>query len=150
MDLMSKDAVILYAEDDPEDVLLVSDAFKIVAPELRLQIVGNGEELLDYLKGSGKYSARDSYPLPSIILLDINMPKMDGSSALAKIRADQDFLTIPICIFTTSAREQDKKEYYQLGVNSIIIKPVSFQRLKEIVMILYQYWFETSLSGWKE
>ncbi len=97
---------------------------------------------MDYLLGRGAYSEPGSAPGPGLILLDLNMPKKDGREALAEIKGDPEFRRIPIVVMTTSKTEEDIYRTYDLGVNSYITKPVSFQGLVEVMQILGKYWFE--------
>lgn len=130
------------ADDDPDDRALAREA--MVASRLRnpLYFVENGEELLDFLKRRGKYSAAGTAQRPGLILLDLNMPRMDGREALRTIKADESLRTIPIVILTTSSADEDVFRSYSLGANSFITKPVTFNRLVEVVRALGAYWFE--------
>jgi CheY-like chemotaxis protein len=130
------------ADDDPEDRLLTQEAFEEVNLVNHLYFVEDGEELLDFLKRRGQFTAPDSAPRPGLILLDLNMPRMDGREALAEIRADPALQRIPIVVLTTSKSEEDILRTYELGVNSFITKPVTFEGLVDIVNTLTKYWFE--------
>jgi len=107
-----------------------------------IQCVADGVELLDYLHQRGRFAGRDPAPRPGLILLDLNMPRMDGREAIGEIRKSPDLCTIPIVVLTTSRAEEDIFRTYELGVNSFITKPVSFESLVEITKSLSQYWFE--------
>lgn len=133
---------ILVADDDAEDRMLILDALKESRLKNNLQCVENGEELLQYLRNEGKYSDKSKYPLPGIILLDLNMPRKDGREALKEIKNDPALCSIPVIVLTTSRAEQDILKTYNLGVNSFITKPVSFSELVEITRTLNKYWFE--------
>jgi len=137
-----KTIAILYAEDDPEDRMLVEDALKESRLANELHFVEDGEELMDYLKRRGRYAELDGEPLPGIILLDLNMPRKDGREALKEIKADPSLRRIPIVVLTTSKAEEDILRSYDLGVNSFITKPVTFESLVDIVKTLGKYWFE--------
>jgi CheY-like chemotaxis protein len=104
--------------------------------------VENGQELLDYLKRGGKYADEAAAPCPDLILLDLNMPKKDGRSALKEIKSDPKLKRIPIVIFTTSNADTDICAAYDLGVNSFVAKPLSFKDLVEVMRVLSKYWFE--------
>jgi CheY-like chemotaxis protein len=104
--------------------------------------VENGEELLEYLYRRGKYSDPAVSPRPGLILLDLNMPKKDGRQALKEIKADPSLRSIPIVVLTTSKAEEDILRSYDLGVNSFIVKPVTFEGLVDIMKTLTKYWFE--------
>jgi CheY-like chemotaxis protein len=134
--------VILMADDDEDDRLMTREAFKEARLDNELRFVEDGEELLDYLRYRGKYSNPDDAPCPGLILLDLNMPRKDGREALEEIKADPNLKRIPIVVLTTSKAEEDIYRTYDLGVNSYITKPVSFEGLVEIVLSLTQYWFK--------
>ena len=124
---------IIVADDDPDDHILVRDAFRDNCSCVKLKFVHNGQELLDYLSDEEKV-------LPGLILLDINMPTMGGLEALAHIKKNPKLINIPIIIFTTSNDKEIVLESYCLGANSFINKPDSFQKLEEIIDIVSKYW----------
>lgn len=133
---------ILLADDDPDDRLLTKQALEENRLANDLRFVENGEELLDYLYRLGKYRSPASAPRPGLILLDLNMPKKDGREALEEIKSHPDLRQIPIVVLTTSKTEEDIYRSYNLGVNSYITKPVTFQGLVEVMKTLGKYWFE--------
>lgn len=133
---------ILMADDDIDDRMLIREAFLESRVHNELDFVEDGEELLDYLHRRGKYEGLNGKPYPGLILLDLNMPKKDGREALAEIKADPKLQRIPIVILTTSRAEEDLLKTYGLGVNSFVTKPVTFERLVEIVKVLGTYWVE--------
>ncbi len=133
---------ILMADDDADDRLMADKALRESRLKNGVMFVEDGVELMDYLYHRGKYTDGALYPLPGLILLDLNMPKKDGREALAEIKADHDLRRIPVVILTTSKAEEDILRSYDLGVNSYITKPVTFQGLVEALKILNQYWFE--------
>jgi CheY-like chemotaxis protein len=104
--------------------------------------VGDGEELLDFLRHTGKFAPPALSPTPALVLLDLNMPKMDGREALAEIKADKELHRIPVVIMTTSVAEQDILRAYELGTNSFISKPITLTELVEVMRVLGQYWFQ--------
>jgi CheY-like chemotaxis protein len=138
-----KAELILMAEDDSDDRLLVKDAMVECRWQGELRFVENGEELLDYLLHRGKYSEPVTAPRPGLILLDLNMPRMDGREALREIKAMPDLRRIPVVILTTSKADTDIGSLYELGANSFISKPVQFDALVRVMRILGQYWFAT-------
>jgi CheY-like chemotaxis protein len=142
MNKEKKSVVIVVAEDDPEDCLLIRDAFKEGLLLNGLRFVGDGEELMDYLRHRGKYQDPSSSPRPGIILLDLNMPKKDGREALKEIKSDPDLRGIPVVILTTSKEEEDVLRSYNLGANSYITKPVTFAGLVNAIKSLGKYWLE--------
>jgi CheY-like chemotaxis protein len=133
---------ILMAEDDPDDRLLAARALQEYRLKNGIHFVENGEELMDYLHRRGPYADPATSPTPGLILLDLNMPRKDGREALAEIKADPELRKIPVVILTTSKAEEDIIRSYDLGVNSYITKPVTFQGLAEVMKILSVYWFE--------
>ncbi|MBN1960496.1 MAG: response regulator [Deltaproteobacteria bacterium] len=130
------------ADDDEEDRLLTKEAFKEARLNNELRFVEDGQELLDYLNHHGNYSNINANPLPDLILLDLNMPRMDGREALKEIKADPDLRHIPVVLLTTSKEEEDIIRSYNDGGNSFIVKPVSFSALIEVVIAINKYWFE--------
>ena len=133
---------ILMADDDPDDRLLAERALREYRLKNGIRFVEDGEELMDYLYRRGKYSAPGAAPTPGLILLDLNMPRKDGREALAEIKRDPVLHKIPVVVLTTSKAEEDIVRAYDLGVNSYITKPVSFQGLAEVMKTLSIYWFE--------
>ena len=134
--------LILIADDDEDDRMLTKEAFDENFEEKEIRFVNDGVELLDYLRRKNKYANPASSPRPSIILLDLNMPKMDGREALREIKSDPKLRTIPVVILTTSKAEQDIIKTYELGVNCFITKPVSFTVFLEVTRTLGHYWFD--------
>jgi CheY-like chemotaxis protein len=137
-----KSIVILMADDDADDRLLAKDALAECRLANELQFVENGEELLEYLHHRGKYAPPASSPRPGLILLDLNMPKKDGREALAEIKSDPELRKIPVVVLTTSKADTDIGRIYQLGANSFISKPVSFDSLVDVMKVIGRYWFE--------
>ena len=133
---------LLMAEDDPDDRLLVGDAFSESGLVHDLFYVEDGAELLDYLRHRGRYADARAAPRPTLILLDLNLPHKDGREALEEIKADPDLRRIPVVALTASRAEEDVLRTYDLGVSGYIIKPVTFGGLVEAMRILGTYWFE--------
>jgi len=134
--------MVLVAEDDEDDRLMLEEAWSENRMANELRFVHDGEELLDYLRQRGRWSAPGSAPRPGIILLDLNMPRKDGREALAELKADPALRTIPVVVLTTSKLEEDIVRSYELGVSSFITKPVSFEALVATVRDLGRYWFQ--------
>ena len=132
---------VLMADDDPDDRMLLQDAWQENKVRNPLRFVGDGVELMDYLHRRGKYEATDA-PRPGLILLDLNMPKKDGREALQEIKADADLRRIPVVVLTTSSAEEDVLRSYNLGVSGFVTKPVSFDGLVHVVKAIRQYWFQ--------
>jgi CheY-like chemotaxis protein len=137
-----KPITILYADDDPEDRMLVQDAWNESRLMNDLHFVEDGEELMNYLRRSGKFAHLAGQPLPGLVLLDLNMPKKDGREALKEIKADPGLRMIPVVVLTTSKAEEDILRAYDLGVSSFIVKPVTFQSLVDVTLALRKWWFE--------
>jgi len=133
---------ILMADDDPDDCMLAQEALAESRLANDLHIVSDGEELMDYLYQRGKYSVPGSAPRPSLILLDLNMPKKDGREVLNELKSDPHLRQIPVLVLTTSQAEEDILRSYYLGANSYITKPVTFSSLIEVMQTLSKYWFE--------
>jgi len=135
-------ALILMADDDPDDCLLAQRALEqnlVVNP---IRFVSNGVELMDYLRRQGRFTNPALSPRPSLILLDLNMPMMDGREALKEIKSDPDLKSIPVVVLTTSKAEEDILRSYSLGANSFITKPINYETLVEIMKELKRFWFE--------
>jgi len=133
---------ILIADDDPDDRELAREAFEENHLANDLRFVEDGEELLDYLNQRGKYKDPKVDPWPSILLLDLNMPRKDGREALQELKQDARFRAIRVVIMTTSKAEEDVVRSYDLSAASYITKPVTFERLVDVVKTLGKYWLE--------
>jgi CheY-like chemotaxis protein len=138
----SKSIIMMYAEDDPEDRMLLKDAWEESDLPNELHFVEDGEGLMDYLYRRGKYAELSGQPLPGLILLDLNMPKKDGREALGEIKEDPNLRRIPIVVLTTSREEEDIIRSYDMGVSGFIIKPVTFESLCEMIKGVSKYWFD--------
>lgn len=134
--------VILMADDDADDRMLTKDALEESRVLNELRFVEDGEELMEYLTRKGKYANIEDSPRPGLILLDLNMPKKDGREALKEIKSDPNLRRIPVVIMTTSKAEEDVFRSYDFGASSFITKPVTFDRLVELMRTLGEYWVE--------
>lgn len=141
MEVAKEPVVILMADDDDDDFLLTQKALKTSKLLNTLVRVSDGEELVEYLLNNGRYESTPTLR-PGLILLDLNMPRKDGREALKEIKEHDNLKDIPIVVFTTSKAEVDVFKSYQLGVNSFITKPVTFNSLLDVVTSLGRYWFE--------
>jgi CheY-like chemotaxis protein len=139
---MNRSITILLADDDADDRLMAKEALEESRLNNPLDMVEDGEQLLDYLRRAGNFTHLVDKPLPGLILLDLNMPRMDGREALKEIKSDSQLCRIPIVVLTTSKAEEDVFRTYNLGVNSFITKPVSFNSLVDLMKTLGKYWFE--------
>ncbi len=144
MHFQEKKFTILIANDQEQERFLLEEALREVRLVLQLYFVEDGEQLLDYLYRRAEYALLQAAPLPDLILLDLNMPKKDGREALLEIKTSVDYRHIPIVVLTTSNQESDILLCYQLGANSFIRKPMTFDKLVEVATTLCNYWFETS------
>tara|TARA_R110002167_G_scaffold88122_1_gene237826 strand:- start:716 stop:1183 length:468 start_codon:yes stop_codon:yes gene_type:complete len=142
IELIKKPVTILMADDDEDDRLLTKEALQESRVLNDLHCVEDGVELIHYLKRQGKYSDEDKYPWPSLILLDLNMPRKDGREALKEIKDDPELKAIPVVILTTSQQEEDMIKGYDLGAASFITKPVNFEGLVNLMKALGKYWIE--------
>lgn len=142
MNLIKKQVPILIADDDHEDREMIIDALKESRLLNQVHCVKDGEELMDYLHHRAEFKNEDEFPLPGLIFLDLNMPKKDGREALREIKEDPFLRKIPVIVLTTSQAEEDVYRTYDLGVNSFVTKPVSFNSLVDVMKALGQYWFE--------
>ena len=133
---------LLMAEYDPDDRLMVKEAWEESLLANELHFVEDGEELMEYLQHRGKYANGLDAPRPGLILLDLNMPKKDGREALKEIKADANLRQIPVVVLTTSNAEEDIVRSYDIGANSYITKPVTFNSLIEVLRTLRMYWVE--------
>ena len=130
---------LLMAEDDPQDQFMVKRAFTHARCLNEIAIVEDGEELLAYLRREGKHQAASR---PDLILLDLNMPRKSGREALAEVKSDPALRGIPIIILTTSNADEDILRSYDLGANSYIQKPVTFEKLVDVARLIGEYWME--------
>lgn len=130
---------ILIADDDPDDRLLIQEALEEIGTTYNLHFVEDGEELMTYLHKQAPYFTA---PRPALILLDLNMPRKDGRSALAEIKSSAQLRQIPIIILTTSSNQDDIAQTYDMGVSSYITKPVSFDSLVNTLRTVTHYWLE--------
>jgi CheY-like chemotaxis protein len=133
---------ILLADDDEEDRAMTVGALRERRVANDIRCVGDGEELSDYLFQRGIYANAEDAPKPGLILLDLNMPKKDGREVLAEIKADPGLRSIPVVVLTTSKAEEDVTRTYELGVNSFITKPVTFEGLVGAMEAFSRYWLE--------
>ncbi|MBT9317488.1 response regulator [Leptothoe spongobia] len=138
----SKPVIILMADDDEDDRLFTQEALAENRIVNDLYFVEDGEDLMDYLYQRGKYSEPGIAPRPTLILLDLNMPRKDGREALQEIKHDPELRSIPVVVLTTSKAEEDILRTYDLGASSFITKPVDFQSMVDIMENLGTYWFQ--------
>lgn len=143
---LPENLVILIAEDLPDDVLLIRRALDQAAVKNPVFIVRDGEECLEYLNGVGKYSNRDEFPLPDILLLDIKMPKLDGFEVLREVRRNKALASLRIVMLTSSEDIFDVNKAYDTGANSFLVKPHEFENFTAMMRTLSSFWLHTSKS----
>jgi CheY-like chemotaxis protein len=136
--------IILLAEDDPDDQYLINEALEENRLNTRMYVVEDGEDLLDYLNRRGKYQDSEKWPMPNLILLDLNMPRKDGREALREIKADPKLRHIPIVALTTSQADDDIARTYDSGISGYITKPPSFTGLRDVMKAVDLYWLQTT------
>lgn len=136
---MHSSVVILLADDDPDDRAFTLRALRQNRLSNDVHTVEDGEELMDFLKRRGNYT---DAPRPDVILLDLNMPRMDGREALEQIKSDPSLRKIPVVVLTTSEADQDIVQTYDLGVNAFVTKPVTFDGLVNAIKVMSDFWFE--------
>lgn len=144
---MDKKAIILLVEDDRMDIELTLDAFRDVKLENEIRTVQTGEDALDYLLGRGKYTDRGHNPLPDLILLDLKLPGISGLDVLKTIKQTPFLKRLPVIILTSSKEESDRAAGYDYGVNSYLVKPISFSGFLEVVRNICDYWLSLNVNA---
>ncbi len=144
---MEKLAHILLVEDNQMDVVLTLDAFREARLKNKISVARNGKEALDYLFGLDKYADRMLFPMPNLILLDLKMPGIDGFEVLRQIKNTDKLKRIPVVILTSSKEEGDRALSYDIGANSYLMKPVSFDGFTEVVKKIDDYWFTLNIAA---
>jgi CheY-like chemotaxis protein len=131
---------ILYVEDETNDIVFMQIAFARAEVRNRLVTVSDGQAVVDYLAGQGKYADRNQYPMPGLVLLDLNLPKKPGLEVLKWIRHQPACHTLPVVVFTSSSREIDIHRSYALGANACVVKPALLAELQEAVKAIKDFW----------
>jgi len=142
---MSRMLNILLAYDNDDDVFLLREAFRKSAAESRLNVVVNGVEVMKYLKGEGTFSNRDHHPAPDVLLLDLNMPQMNGFEVLKWLKSDPEHQRLVAYILTASSRKEDIEHAYRLGANGYVVKPTRVDELIAMVAALHN-WHRFTIS----
>jgi CheY-like chemotaxis protein len=136
---------MLVAEDRDEDVDILKLACQRAGVSLPLHFVRDGEEVLEYLKGEGQFSDREKYPLPTLLLLDLSMPRLNGFEVLQWLRLQPGLRRLLVIVFTSSELPEDVNKAFELGANSYLVKPVDFEKLQETARYLDTYWVKLNL-----
>ena len=142
MNAYNNTVVIVMADDDEEDRMLTADALRESKLGNDLTTVNDGEELMDYLKHRGKHAPPAASPRPGLVFLDLNMPRKDGREVLREMKSDPLLRCIPVVVLTTSKAEEDVEGIYNLGANSFIVKPVTFEGLVRTMRVATEYWLQ--------
>lgn len=135
---------VLVVDDDEDDRMIIERALKQHRGQIGVVSVNDGQELVDYLRRDGPYSDTRNYPRPTLILLDLNMPRMNGLEALRFIKSDPDLRRIPVVILTTSDADGDVEEAYGIGANAFVRKPVTFAGLRQALGQVSDFWFDVA------
>ena len=143
---MNNLAHILLVEDNRMDVELTLDAFKEARLQNKIQVVMNGQEALDYLFRRGVYADRNTYPMPDLILLDLKLPRVDGFEVLRQIKSTDILKRLPVVILTSSKDEGDRALSYDIGANSYLVKPVSFEGFLGVIKQIEGYWLSLNIA----
>lgn len=143
---MRKPAKILLVEDNEADIDLTLDAFRETRLHNIIHVCRNGQEALDYLFGEGDYKNRAVFPLPDIVLLDLKMPGIDGHEVLRRIKGSDGIKRIPVIILTSSKEEGDRALSYDIGANSYLVKPLTFEGFLEVAKKIAEYWLSLNVE----
>ena len=136
---------ILHAEDNPDDALLIQLAFRKAGIPFSMSTVEDGAEAISYLKGEGKYSDRHAHPLPTLVLLDIKIPRFSGLEVLEWIRTQGRFAPLPVLMLTSSRNLEDVRRTYELRVNAYLVKAVEYEELQDTIRTLAAFWLKKNV-----
>ena len=136
--------ILLHVEDDPNDVLLLQRAFRKANAALAIHAVTDGDKAVAYLSGAEEFADREKYPLPTVVLLDLKMPRKSGLEVLQWIRGNQVLRRAIVIVFTSSKHDEDVNKAYEIGANSYLVKPVGFDMLVDVAKMIQQYWINTN------
>ena len=141
MNMTARDQpIVLIAEDNENDILMLQRAFRQASITAPIQYVSNGEQAIAYLKGEGRFSRRDEFPLPDLLLLDLKMPRKSGFDVLEWLRTQPSLSHLRVVVLTTSEELRDVNRAYALGAASFLTKPVDFVEFKDTIQAMYNYW----------
>jgi CheY-like chemotaxis protein len=139
--------LVLVAEDNPDDAILLRRAIDKAGITARVKIVADGEDMLLYLQGRGVYSNREAYPLPNLIILDLKMPRKSGLEVLLWMSENQDLAVVPTIVLSASNLEKDVRQAYNLGANTYFVKPTTFEELVQTMRMVKEYWHKAVRVG---
>jgi two-component system response regulator len=145
MEAMKSAHAILLVEDNPADVKITQRALKESGVGVDLIVVRDGQEAVDYLFRQGAHAGAPNWRSPSLILLDLNLPRMNGREVLERVRGNPDLRTVPVVVLTTSRRQEDVQQMYACGANTYIEKPNDFNRFVQVLQTIHRYWLDTAL-----
>jgi CheY-like chemotaxis protein len=131
---------ILIAEDDPNDAYLLQHVFQAASFESSLHFVSDGQEAIEYLRGTGKFANRLAYPLPGLVLLDLKMPRQTGFEVIEWMRGESKWKLLPIVVLSASSIAEDVNQAYALGANAYMVKPAEFAALKRLIATIAEFW----------
>jgi CheY-like chemotaxis protein len=135
-----KPVTVLLVEDDLNDIFLVKRSFKLARIDNPLQVVTDGQEAMDYLRGAGRYADRETHPLPKLIVMDIRMPRKSGFEVLEWVKRDRLLHRIPVVIVTSSENPADINRAYELGANAYMVKPMDYREVEQLFHSITRYW----------
>ena len=141
----SSDPTVLLVEDNIDDVLLTQRAFRKAGVHATLQVAGDGDEAVAYLRGDGPYADRIAHPVPSLVLLDWKLPRRSGREVLRWVRQQPQFVALPVVVLTSSREQEDIDHAYGEGANSYLQKPVMLENLTELSSRIEGYWLRTNV-----
>jgi CheY-like chemotaxis protein len=133
---------LLIAEDDANDVFFLKHAFEQAEIKNPLHVVHDGQETIDYLSGVGEFSDRTKHPLPSLLILDLKMPRRTGMEVLMWLRDQPELQKLPVVVFTSSAHRQDVERAYGLGANAFVVKPSGNSKRIELAKVIKGFWLD--------
>lgn len=133
---------VLYVEDEENDALLLKLAFKRAGVRQPLQVVTDGKQAVNYMWGEGAYSDRARFPLPCLILLDLNLPQMNGLSVLERLRTEERFAALPVLIFSSSEHPADMSKTKQLGADDYLVKPTHVEQFVKLAQNIRERWLD--------
>lgn len=143
---MVREALIMLVEDEEMDIELTLDAFREAHLANRIEVCRTGDEALDYLFARGDYGDRQRFPLPDLVLLDLNLPGTNGFEVLRRVKATDGLRRLPVIILTSSAEEGDRAMGYDCGANSYLVKPISFDGFLDVVRVIGEYWLTLNVA----